>query len=129
MYPTISLFASQWNETETPRNHRRLHMTCDFDLCNCITLANARPCLYLVSYLFPINLVCEASVNNKCWKDKKMLLNLSRLKSSCRFFLKRQGRKLLVHLYLTQNPHNGAGNIPMLGNKILQLLVNKIKVV
>lgn len=93
-------------------------MTCDLDLCNCITLANARPCLYLVSYFFPINLVYEATVNNKCWKDKKILLKLSQLKSSFRFFLKRQGRKLLVHLYLTQNPHNGAGNIHMLGKNI-----------
>ena len=61
--------------------------------------------------------------------SQKKLLKLSWLKSSYRFFLKRQERKLLVHFYLYQNPREGAGNISMVANKVLKLLVNKIKVV
>lgn len=79
IYPTVSLLARLWNETETPRNQRRLQMTCHFDLCNYITLANKKT-LLIFSFLFSPHQVGMWS-NCKQWilRRQKKLLKLSYL--------------------------------------------------
>lgn len=39
-----------------------------------LPLRTKRPCLFLVSYFPPIKLVCEATVNNGFWEDKKKVV-------------------------------------------------------